>query len=79
MSVKDERLLVTIRRGTLNEFWSRETGMVKGNLTMVNMLGVVMGNELVLKTWLPTMVPFPLVDDVGMILAFTTVIYSLRK
>ena len=35
LSEKDMRLLVMVRIATLDEFWIRETGTVKGNLTMV--------------------------------------------
>ena len=38
-SVKDERFLVTMRRSTLDEFWSREPETVKEKLTMVKRLG----------------------------------------
>ena len=43
ISEKDMRLLVTIRRDTLDEFLSRETGAVKGNLTIVKRLWKVAG------------------------------------
>ena len=72
-------LLMTIRRATLDEFWSREKGMVKGNLKMTKRLGTVAGDELGLETWLPPMVPYPLVDEVGMGLACTILRLSLRK
>ena len=39
---------MVIRRDTLDEFWSRETGTGKGNLTVVKMLGKVAVDELVL-------------------------------
>ena len=49
MPVKDGGLLVTIRREILNALCSRETGRVKVNLTMLNRLGNVAGNELGLE------------------------------
>ena len=39
-------LLETIRRDTLDAFWSRDPGTVKGNLTMAKILGLVVGDEL---------------------------------
>ena len=44
MSVKDGRLLVTIRRTTLDEFWSRDPGTVKGNFMTVKRLGKAAGD-----------------------------------
>ena len=76
---KDVRLLVTIIRNTLDEFWRRDPGMVKGKLTTAKRLGKVAGGELGLETWLPPMGPFPLVDEVGMSLACTTFRFSFRK
>ena len=73
------RLLVTIRRDTLDEYWSREPGTVKGNLTMVKRLGKVAGYELGMETWLPPLVTYPIVYEVWMSLACTTLILSLRK
>ena len=76
---KDGRLLVTIRRDTLDEIEIREPGTVKGNLMMVKRLGKMAGDELGLETWLPPMGPSPIVDELGVGLACTTLIFSLRK
>ena len=57
LSKKDMRLLAKIRRATLDTFWSRESGTVKGNLTIVKRLGKVESDELRMETWLPPMVP----------------------
>ena len=73
------RLLVKIRRATLEELWSRETGTVKGKLTMVNMLGKVEGDELGLNTWITPLGTFPIVYEVGMILPCTNLRFSSRK
>ena len=54
---KDMRILVTTIRATLDEFWSREPGTVKGTLMMVKRLGKVAGKKLGLETWLPPMGP----------------------
>ena len=53
--------------------------MVKGNLMMVKRLGKVTSDELGLETWLPPMGPFPLVNEVGIILECKTLKFSLRK
>ena len=53
--------------------------MVKGNLTMVKGLGKVAGDELGLETWIPHMGPFPLVDELRIILACSTLIFSFQK
>ena len=79
MSVKDERLLVTIKRAVLDSFWSRKSGTVKGNLTMVNSLGKVASGEIEMETWLPHMGPFLISNEAGMSFACTTLIFSLRK
>ena len=50
MSVKDRRLLVTIRRATLDALWCREMGKVKGNLKMVKSMGKLAGDKLGLGT-----------------------------
>ena len=63
----------------MDSFWSRDPGTVKGNFTMVKSLGKAEINELVLDTWLSPMGPFPLVDEVGMSLVCTTLIFSLIK
>ena len=44
LSEKDVRLLVVIRRATLDEFGIREPGAVKGNLAMVKRLEKVAGD-----------------------------------
>ena len=79
LSEKYMILLVIIRRDTLDEFLSMEPGTVKGNLTMVKWLGKVAGDKLVMKTWLPPMVPYTIVYEVGMSLACTTLIFYLIK
>ena len=79
LSENEMRLLATIRRATLDEFWSTEPGTVKGNLTMVNRLGKVAGDELGLYKWLPPMGTYPILDEVGMSLTCTTLMFYLRK
>ena len=44
---------MVIRRDSLDEFCSRELGTFKINFTMVNILGKVAGDILVLEAWLP--------------------------
>ena len=56
-----------------------DPGTVKGKLTIVNRLGKVEGDELGLGTWIPPMETYPILDEVGIILACTTLISSLRK
>ena len=68
-----------IIRATLDTFCIREPGTVEVNLTMVNRLVKVAVNELGLDTWLSHMVPFPLVDEVGIISACTIFTFSLKK
>ena len=71
--------MVNIRRTAFDEFCSWEPVTVKGNLTMVKMLGEVTGGELVMETWISPMGHYPLVYEVGMSLAYTTLIFSLIK
>ena len=70
---------MVIRRDSLDEFCSRELGTFKINFTMVKSLGKVGGDILVLEAWLPPLGTYPLVDEVGMSLACTTLIFSFRK
>ena len=53
--------------------------MVKGKLMMVKRLGKAAGDELVMDTWMPPMVYYPIVDGLGISLVCTTLIFSLRK
>ena len=53
LSEKYMQIWVNIRRATLDAFWIREPGTVKGKLTMVKRLGTVTGDKLVLDTCLP--------------------------
>ena len=46
---------------------------------MVKRLGKVARDELGLDTWLPPMGPLPLVNEVGMSLACTYLLFYLRK
>ena len=60
LSENDMILLVKIRRATLDAFWSRGPGKVKVNFNMVNSLGKVVGDELVLETWIPPLGIYPI-------------------
>ena len=79
MLLKEERLLVTIRRVTLDAFCIREPRMFKVNSMMVKRLGKVGSDKIGLEIWLPPTGHFLLVDEVGMSLACTTLMFSLRK
>ena len=65
-------LMSTIRRVTLDEFWSRETGTVKGNLTTAKRLRNLDSEELGLDERPPLMGPYPLEYEVVTSLACTT-------
>ena len=46
---------------------------------MVNRLGKLAGDELGLETWITPMVPFLIVDNLGMSLACTTFIFIRER
>ena len=52
------RLMVSIRRDTLDAFWIRELGTFRCNLTMVKTLSNVAREELGLEEWLPPLGPY---------------------
>ena len=63
---EDDTLLITIRRSSLDAFWSRGPGIVRGNITMLRRLGMVAKKELGLEYWFPPLVPYILKDNVRM-------------
>ena len=40
-SDKEEKLVMDIRRASLDAFWSREPGTVRGNLNMLRKMGTI--------------------------------------
>ena len=56
-SEKDKKLVISIRRASLDEFWSREPGTVRGNLTMLRDMVKMAKEEIGLEDWLPPLGP----------------------
>ena len=63
------KLIVVIRRASLDDFWSNNSGTIKGNLTIVKSLRKVARLEMVLYEWLPPLGKYPLKNEVEMSLA----------
>ena len=65
-SNKDKKLIIDIRRVSLEAFWSREPGTVKGNLTIMRKMGMMDREDLGLGYWFPHLGPYLLKDEMGM-------------
>ena len=61
---EDERLMASIRRGTLGKIRSREPGIVRGSFIMINKWRRMAKEELGLDDWLLPMGPYTLKDAV---------------
>lgn len=72
----DDRVLMLIRRATLDSFWSREPATVKGNLRNGRKLEDIV-SQLGLSPVVGPMGPFPIEDVVGMKLAIALLVRSL--
>jgi hypothetical protein len=72
----DDRVLMLIRRATLDSFWSREPATVKGTLRNGSRLEDIVG-QLGLSPAVEPMGPFPIHDSVGMKLAVAMLVRSL--
>ena len=48
-SNKDKKFVISIRRASLDEFWSREPGTVRGDFTMLRKMGRMSREELGLE------------------------------
>ena len=79
MSHKYERIIIAIRKASLESFWSIEPGRVRGNLKMWRKMVTMDREELVLEYWFPPLVPYPLKDEVGMGVACVILRVSHRK
>ena len=77
VSVEYERLIIAVRQASLGEFWSRETGTIRGNLIMLRKMGMMDREELGLEDWFPRLGTYPLKDEVGMGVAQFTLRMSL--
>ena len=56
-SDKDERLIISIRRASLDAFWSIETVTVRGDLNMLRKMVTMDREELGLEYFFPPLVP----------------------
>ena len=65
-SNKDKKLIIDIRRVSLEAFWSREPGTVKGNFTIMSKMGKIAREDLGLGYWFPPLGPYLLKDEMGM-------------
>ena len=74
-----DRLMITIWRALLDAFWSRETGTVRGDLTIMRNMVMMAKEWLGLEGWFPLLGTYILKDEVGMVLAFITLSLSLRN
>ena len=72
----DDRVLMLIRRATLDSFWSREPATVKGTLRNGGRLEDIVA-QLGLTPVVGPMGPFPLKDSTGMKLAVALLVRSL--
>ena len=70
---KYERLITFIRQASLESFWSRELGTILSKMVTRAI------EELGLEYWFPPLWPYPLKDEVGMVLVCVTLRISLRK
>ena len=72
-------LIIDISPEPLDTFWSRELGTVRGNLTMLRKMGIMVREELGLEDWLPPLGPYPLKEEMLIGLACVNFRVSLRK
>ena len=78
-SDKDERLIIFIRRASLEAFLSRKPGAVRGNLTIMSRMQMMDSKDISLEDCFPPMRNYPLKDKVGMVLACVNLRISLLK
>ena len=76
---EDQRLMINIRQEYLYTFWSRQPGTVRGNLNMLRKLGVIQREYLGLDYLFPPLGTYPLKYEVGMGVAWVTLILYLSK
>ena len=57
---KYERLIISIRRASLDAFWSIEPGTVRDNLTMLSNMGTMSREDLSLGYCFSPLGPYPL-------------------
>ena len=78
-SNKDERLLIAVRQASLDAFCSRETGAVRGYLTMLRKIGKMSREEIGLEYWFRSLGAYPLKYEEVIGVACVTLRMSLRK
>ena len=76
---KDMNTLVAIRGANLDSFWGREPSTVTSNLRLIRQIHNVGRHNLSMEEGLPTMMPFPIKDIVGMGPAIILLEQSLRQ
>ena len=72
VSQEDEILIISIRRESLNTFWSIEMGKVRSKLKMLRKMGMMSRKDLGLEYWFPLLGPYLLKYEVGMGVACVT-------
>ena len=60
------RSINAIRRTSLEEFWSREPGTVRGNLNMLRKMGERAMEDIELEYWFPLLGTYPLKYELRM-------------
>ena len=76
---KGERLIFSIRQASLDAFWSREPGTLRGDFTMLRNMGTMDREDLGLEDWFPSLGPYPLKDEVLVGEACVVLMMVLRK
>ena len=77
-SDKEEKLVISIRRASLDALWIREPGTVRGNFNMLRNMGTMAMEELGLQDWFPPLGPYLLKKEVAMGVACVTLRISIR-
>ena len=76
---ENDRLMIAIWREFLAAFWSRWSGTVGINLTMLRNMGMMFKEQLGLEGWFPLLGPYTLKYKMGMGLACVTLRLLPRK
>ena len=76
---KNQTLLVKISKSLLDKLWRQEPGTIKGNIYMLSQITVICQRELGLVEWIPPLGPYPMKDEVGVVIACVTLRLLLWK
>ena len=71
--------MIAIWKASLDIFLSEAYLTVRGNLIMLRNMFMIAKEDLCLEDWFPSLGPYPLKDEMGMVVTCVTLSFSLRK